>query len=326
MNSTPKPSSERNLALIYRQFGDPPRVLTLENTALLPRDPGMLRVKMQFAPVNASDLIPITGAYRHRVTPPLVAGYEGVGTVTEAPEAFMHLIGKRVLPLRAAGTWQQYVDCDAPLAVPVPDDIDSRLAARAYINPLAALLMLRRWSVRGKRVLITAGGSACALLLAQWAKLAGASAVIAIHRAPVHAARLQALGIAALQQAQRDEIRIAAMQSDVVFDAVGGDSGQLIWQSLPAEAQFVAYGVLSGKPVLVNASRPALHWFHVRHALERIAHQDWQQLFVELWPLLRHADAGEVEIFALERWRDALVNYHQSGRQVKPVLQLDCTS
>ena len=326
MNLTPKPNSKRNAALIYRQFGDPASVLTLESPVLLPCATGMLRVQMQFAPVNASDLIPITGAYRHRVTPPQIAGYEGVGVVIAAPDNFAHLRGKRVLPPRAAGTWQHYVDCDVELAVPVPDDIASTLAARAYINPLAALLLLRQWAPRGKRVLITAGGSSCAQLLAQWAQRWGANEVIVIHRAPEHTARLQRLGMRCLLETQRDEIGDAAQQADAVFDAVGGEIGQLIWQSLPLDAQFVAYGVLSGKPVQVNAARPALHWFHVRHALDGLAPRSWQQLFIELWALLRQSDVGEVEIFAQERWRDAIASYHLSGRGRKPLLKFDPVS
>lgn len=326
MNSTPKPNSESllisNLALAYRQFGDPASVLTLESSALVPCAAGLLRVAMQFAPINASDLIPITGAYRHRVSPPLIAGYEGVGTVVAAPPAFRHLLGQRVLPLRGVGTWQRYVDCDPLSAVPVPPDISTTLAARAYINPLAALLMLKQWSPAGKRVLITAGGSACALLLAQWARQMGASSITAIHRAPQHGARLQQLGIAALAETQRAEIAAAAQQCDRVFDAVGGEIGQLIWQALSVDAEFIAYGVLSGKPVRVNAPRPALHWFHVRHTLEDLAHQDWQRLFSELWPLLRASECGEVEIFPLAHWREAIQCYHQSGRERKPLLQI----
>ncbi|MGK3137817.1 zinc-dependent alcohol dehydrogenase family protein [Pantoea trifolii] len=311
-----------NLALAYRQFGDPASVLTLESSALAPCAAGLLRVAMQFAPINASDLIPITGAYRHRVSPPLIAGYEGVGTVMATPPAFSHLLGQRVLPLRGVGTWQRYVDCDPLIAVPVPPDISTTLAARAYINPLAALLMLKQWSPAGKRVLITAGGSACALLLAQWARQMGASSITAIHRAPQHGARLQQLGIAALAETQRAEIASAAQQCDLVFDAVGGEVGQLIWQALSVDAEFIAYGVLSGKPVRVNAPRPALHWFHVRHTLEDLAHQDWQRLFSELWPLLRASECGEVEIFPLAHWREAIQCYHQSGRERKPLLQI----
>lgn len=40
-----------------------------------------------------------------------------------------------------------------------------RLAARAYINPLTALLVLRRWPVAGQNIVLTAAGSSCASLL-----------------------------------------------------------------------------------------------------------------------------------------------------------------
>lgn len=93
-----------NLALGYCRFGEPETVLQSETAPLGALAPGHLRVRMLFSPVNASDLIPITGAYRHRTPLPAVAGYEGVGIVTDAPASFAHLLGKRVLPLRGQGT------------------------------------------------------------------------------------------------------------------------------------------------------------------------------------------------------------------------------
>jgi NADPH:quinone reductase-like Zn-dependent oxidoreductase len=317
------PKTDRNLALWYRQFGEPVDVLTLESSPLATRPANLLRVQMHYAPINASDLIPITGAYRHRVAPPQVAGYEGVGTVIAAPPSFQHQVGQRVLPLRGGGCWQQYVDIDPQLAIPVPETIPSTLAARAYINPLAALLMLQQWPVSGKNVLITAGGSACALLLAQWAKLQGARRVVLVYRSSAHVEKLDALGLTALQETARDAIKTVSAQTDIVFDAVGGDVGQLIWRTLPEHAHFVAYGVLSGTPVKVNATRPALHWFHVRHTLGDIGAAPWQQLFSEIWPLLRDSECGEVEIFPLSEWRAAIESYHQSGRTRKPLLYLD---
>jgi hypothetical protein len=89
-----------NLALWYRRFGEPESVLQPEAGPPGELMPGNLRVRMLFSPINASDLIPITGAYRHRTPLPAVAGYEGVGIVTQAPASFAHLSGCRVLPLR----------------------------------------------------------------------------------------------------------------------------------------------------------------------------------------------------------------------------------
>ena len=206
----------RNLALWYRRFGEPESVLQAETTPLSPRQPGEIRVRMLFSPVNASDLIPITGAYRHRTPLPAIAGYEGVGIVTETPAAYPAMLGKRVLPLRGQGTWQRYVDCPVAYAVPVPDDIDSLLAARAYINPLAAQMMLDRYPPVGKTVLLTAAGSDCAVLLGQWARQAGAEAVYGIHRSPVHAQRLAEMGIVPIAQDDTAAVNAAAAQAEVV--------------------------------------------------------------------------------------------------------------
>jgi len=93
-------------ALTYRTFGNPLETLNMEAAEVPELSANKLRVSMLCAPVNPSDLIPIHGAYSHRIALPAVAGYEGVGRVMEAPQAYASLIGKRVLPLRGEGTWQ----------------------------------------------------------------------------------------------------------------------------------------------------------------------------------------------------------------------------
>lgn len=148
-----------------------------------------------------------------------MAGYEGVGVVTEGPQ---HLLGKRVLPLRGQGTWQNSVDCPAALAIPVPDEIDSTLAARAYINPLAAQMMLNLYSPQGKRIVLTAAGSDCAALLGQWALKAGANAVYGIHRSPVHAERLRARGIIPVSQQDTAAMSAIAAQKLCTTPRVAG--------------------------------------------------------------------------------------------------------
>ena len=48
-------------ALWYRSFGPPIEVLNLEALEVDFRPPGAVRVRMIAAPINPSDLIPITG-------------------------------------------------------------------------------------------------------------------------------------------------------------------------------------------------------------------------------------------------------------------------
>lgn len=101
-----------NDAIVYDRYGPPAAVLTLKRLPLAPLAGGRVRVRMRFAPVNPSDLIPVTGAYRHRTRLPAVAGYEGLGEVVAAPYGSRLAAGQRVLPLRGGGTWQRFIDLD----------------------------------------------------------------------------------------------------------------------------------------------------------------------------------------------------------------------
>ena len=312
-----------NLALWYRQFGEPADVLQPEHIALAPLKPGEMRVKMRCAPVNASDLIPITGAYRHRTPLPAVAGYEGVGVVMQAPDGFAHLTGKRVLPLRGQGTWQQVVDCPAAFAIPVPDAIDSTLAARAYINPLAAQMMLNRYPPQGKRVLLTAAGSDCAILLGQWARKAGAEAVYGIHRSPVHAERLAAMGIIPVDQQDTAAVREIAARSEVVYDATGGSLAQTILSVMPEAGIFVCYGLLSGQTFRQQRALPRVEWFHIRNSLDALDAEAWQAQFRQIWPRLAASQYSGVTPYPISQWQAALGDYRRAGRVSKPLLMME---
>ena len=313
----------RNLALWYRRFGEPDSVLQPENAPLGALAPGQLRVRMLFSPVNASDLIPITGAYRHRTPLPAVAGYEGVGVVTGAPASFKHLVGKRVLPLRGQGTWQRYVDCPAEYAIPVPDDVDSLLAARGYINPLAAQMMLDRYPPVGKTVLLTAAGSDCAVLLGQWARQAGAEAVYGIHRSPVHAQRLAEMGIVPIAQHDTAAVNAAAVQAEVVYDATGGSLAETILSVMPETGTFVCYGLLSGQTFRQQRPLPRVAWFHIRNYLDALNAEAWQAEFRRIWPKLRASQCSDVTLYPLSEWQRAVGNYREAGRTGKPMLSMD---
>lgn len=312
----------RNLTLWYRRFGEPESVLQPETAPLSPRQPGEIHVRMLFSPVNASDLIPITGAYRHRTALPAIAGYEGVGIVTETPAAYPALLGKRVLPLRGKGTWQRYVDCPAGYVIPVPDDVDSLLAARAYINPLAAQMMLDRYPPAGKTVLLTAAGSDCAVLLGQWARQAGAEAVYGIHRSPVHAQRLAELGIVPIAQQDMAAVNAASARADVVYDATGGSLAETILSVMPESGTFVCYGLLSGQTFRQQRALPRVAWFHIRNYLDALSAEAWQAEFQRIWPKLRASQCSDVTLYPLSEWQRALGNYREAGRTRKPVLSM----
>ncbi|MCI3860444.1 alcohol dehydrogenase catalytic domain-containing protein [Lactococcus garvieae] len=129
-------------SFIYESYGLPHQVLKLKEKCQPHLHPQELLVKMFYAPVNPSDLIPMTGAYAHRISLPATAGYEGVGLVADVGSALSRkLIGQRVLPLEGEGTWQSFVKCPASHAFFVPESLDSISASQLYINPLTAWLL-----------------------------------------------------------------------------------------------------------------------------------------------------------------------------------------
>ncbi len=266
-----------------------------------------LTVKMSYAPVNPSDLIPISGAYSHRIRLPAVAGYEGVGRVIDAPQKYSYLIGKRVLPLRGEGTWQTILGCDAALAVPVPDTISDAVAARAYINPLAALTMLETWPVKGKRVLLSGAGSNCADYLGAWAYKHGAKEVAGIYRSESRVVRLEKLGIKPVSIQDISQISRVARESDVVFDALGGPVAASILQSMASGTTFIAYGLLTGQAIQVNSKPRALYRkFHLRDSLSRMSVDAWQNKFLAIWGLLDQIEMPGYQVFPAQDWRQAV--------------------
>ncbi|QEM84007.2 zinc-dependent alcohol dehydrogenase family protein [Halomonas binhaiensis] len=313
-------ASVENRALVYRAFGEPEKTLRLETFKTGPLQPGLVRVGMSMSPINPSDLIPVTGAYRHRVIPPLVAGYEGLGVVKEAPPTHTRLVGQRVLPLRGPGTWQDHVDCVPDWLISVPDDIPDHLAARAYINPLAALLMLKRWHPAGRSVMVTAAGSTCAGLLAQWALSLGATHVVGIYRSPRHIPDLQKHGIIPVNACHLAEVASWARAVDLVFDAVGGNLATILLGSMPKHAHLISYGLLSGMPFSHPMHGPSVTRFHIRDQFDGLQPSTWQAWFQEIWSLLRGSCLPEVERIPLENWHEALTLFQQSGRRFKPVL------
>lgn len=310
----------KRLSFVYDEFGPPQSTLTLRETKLPALEPGMIRVAMDYAPINPSDLIPVTGAYRQRISLPSVAGYEGIGRVTEAPRELSHMLGRRVMPLRGDGTWQSVVDCPCDCAVEVPDTISDLLGARAYINPLAALTMLRIWDVRGKVVLLTAAGSNCAEYLGRWARKQGARRVFGIYRSGSRVERLVECGIEPISLLDHPAILTASAIADITFDALGGEIASAILGHMQADAMFVAYGLMTGEAVTnERRSGARYHRFHLRDHLPAATGSAMRNAFSEIWSILEETPPLAPAVFAARDWRQALAETEKPGGR-KPVL------
>lgn len=240
--------------LRHHRFGEPAAVLRLEDAPPPAPGPGELLVRLHVRPVNPSDLLTIRGTYTKHTPVPSVPGWEGVGTVLAAgPGTPTDLVGRRVLPLRGAGTWQELATAPAAWAVPVPDAVDDGAAAQLYINPVAVWLMLTE-ELRlppGSVVLVNAAGSACGRIAAGLCRDFGLR-MVAVVRNGIHTDDLLAQGAAAVVDTTREPLRPALERlgagggAAAALDAVGGAAGMLLLDHLAPGGTLLAYGLLSG--------------------------------------------------------------------------------
>ncbi|EGQ27997.1 NADPH:quinone reductase [Sporosarcina newyorkensis 2681] len=284
--------------ITFHEFGSPLDVLKIEHKRIEPPKDHEVFVRMLARPINPSDLIPIRGAYAHRISLPNIPGYEGVGIVEDVGASVsQHLIGKRVLPLRGEGTWQEYVKTAAEWAVPIPDSIDNFTAAQMYINPLTAwivsteVLQLKP----NDTLLVNACGSSIGHIFAQLSKVLGFR-LIAVTRNNVYTEQLLDLGATDVINTAETPLQKMVMEltngcgADTAVDSVGGSSGNELAFCVRPNGKFLTIGLLSGIQVnwadIVKKAKVHANIFHLRHWNKNVSTDTWQETFNHLLTLL----------------------------------------
>ncbi|MDQ0857837.1 zinc-dependent alcohol dehydrogenase family protein [Bacillus sp. V2I10] len=282
----------------FYEFGSPKNVLKVEYKRIEPPKDNEVIVRMLARPINPSDLIPIRGAYSHRISLPNIPGYEGVGIVEEVgPLVSKNLIGKRVLPLRGEGTWQELVKSSAEFAVPIPDSIDDFTASQMYINPITAwvtcteFLKLRRNDV----LLVNACGSSIGHIFAQLSKILGFR-LIAVTRNNKYTDDLLHLGASYVIDTSYVSLYETVMEltngigADAAIDSVGGSSGNDLAFCVHPNGNFLTIGLLSGIQVnwadIVNTAKVNANMFHLRNWNKNVSVNKWQETFSRLIRLI----------------------------------------
>ncbi|WP_327205366.1 zinc-dependent alcohol dehydrogenase family protein [Paenibacillus sp. RU4T] len=298
-------------------------------------EPDEILVEMIARPINPSDLIPIRGAYRHRIPLPCIPGYEGVGSVIAVGSRVQKsMLGKRVLPLRGEGTWQQYVKASSSLSVEVPHFIPDDDASRSYINPLTAWIICKELLERSPDsfLLVNACSSAIGRIFAQLSAVFGYR-LIAVVRSSDSTQELLQLGarhvVDGSESGVYDTVMDITMGRGVAaaIDSVGGGEGYDLARAVRRGGLFVSIGLLSG--LQVDWKRIAMELdvrsklFHLRHWLQGISVEEWQHSFLQIFALLRQKQLvlGNIEArYPLAEIAKAVQAAERSGRQGKLLL------
>ncbi|RWR04917.1 zinc-dependent alcohol dehydrogenase family protein [Siminovitchia fortis] len=284
----------------FYEFGSPEDVLTIEYKSVQPPADHEILVRMLVRPINPSDLIPIRGSYAHRTSLPAIPGYEGVGIVEDVGSLVTkNLIGKRVLPFRGEGTWQEFVKTSAEHAILIPDFIDDFIAAQMYINPITAWVICTE-KLRlgpGDTLLVNACGSSIGHIFAQLSKVLGFR-LIAVTRNDHYTDELLRLGASHVVNTSKDPLYETVMdltngrRASAAIDSVGGQSGTELAYCVNPRGTLLSIGLLSGtqvnweevtKKAMVNAQI-----FHLRHWNQRVSTETWQGTFQRLIELIKN--------------------------------------
>jgi NADPH2:quinone reductase len=162
-------------AVGVKGFGGPEVLTIVEADRPTPASTQVL-VEVSVAGVNYLDVYQRSGIVGS-VTPPYLAGVEGVGVVVEVGSEVADLReGQRVGWLSGGqGSFADYVAVDAAKAVPIPDEVDNEVAAAVLMQGVTAhYLATDTYPIEsGDPVLIHAAAGGVGQLLVQVAKLRG---------------------------------------------------------------------------------------------------------------------------------------------------------
>ncbi|MED4354609.1 zinc-dependent alcohol dehydrogenase family protein [Schinkia azotoformans] len=282
----------------FYEFGSPESVLKVERKNIQPPTNGEVLVRMKVRPINPSDLIPIRGAYSHRISLPNIPGYEGIGIVEDVGASVsQELIGKRVLPLRGEGTWQEFVKTSAEFAVPIPNSIDDYTASQLYINPVTAWIICTEVLklVPNDVLLVNACGSAIGRIFAQLSKVLGFR-LIAVTRNNNYTKDLLQLGASYVINTSETALHDTVMEltyglgATSAIDSIGGIDGTELAFCVRPNGLFLTLGLLSGTPVdwqrISLQAKVNTKLFHLRYWNQQVSVQTWQETFHRLITLI----------------------------------------
>ncbi|MFT4719648.1 MAG: trans-2-enoyl-CoA reductase [Candidatus Azotimanducaceae bacterium] len=321
------------------QIGDPAEVVELKEHSSQPLKSGEVRVRVLAAPINPSNLLQIAGKYGTDAVLPSTPGSEGVGRVLETSAEVKHLaVGQLVLMAGAGGTWRDEMVAPAAGFIPLPElgpigsDVIEQLSM-SVVNPITALLMLTTFVdvKEGQWIVQSASNSAVGGYVIQLAKQRGIKTINVVRREGL-AEELMAKGADVVLIDGPDlaaQIASAANNEPVVLalDAVGGDTYTRLANSLGQGGTLVAYGMLSGKPAMLNTGMTIFkdlrtRGFWLSKWYETAERKDQQAAFGQIIPLIAQGilKADIDSRFTVAEIKQAVTRAGQRGRNGKVLI------
>ncbi len=140
---------------------------------------GEVLVKMDFSPVNPSDLAFLTGGYGIQKPYPVVPGIEGSGKIVASGGGVYtgFLKNKRVACVASHkydGTWAEYMVTEATKCIILKSGVSSDQGSMLFVNPLTALEFVKMARQEGfNHIVMTAAASSLSKMVIYFAQKNG---------------------------------------------------------------------------------------------------------------------------------------------------------
>jgi NADPH2:quinone reductase len=257
-------------AVRIHQFGSED-VLRLEEVPTPTPGAGELLVEIEAASLNRADIGLRRGTYR--VAPedlPIIPGREFAGPIADLGKGVAEFQpGQRVVAYPGKGGYAQHAVTKASWVRPVPDAVDSAIAASLPTAGLTAWFALKEDGKidTGDQVLIQAGSSGVGHVAVQLARHLGAARVFTTAGGEAKCKRLRELGVDeaidyTAKDFSREILRLTGGRGvDVVLEMVGGDIYTKSLEVLAPGGRLVSIGGAAGpipeKPPALEEGRKA---------------------------------------------------------------------
>ena len=261
-------------AIQLTKYGKPEEGLRLVEIAE-PGDPkpGEVLIRVEYAPINDSDLLVASGLYAVQPKLPSVVGNEGAGRVLAVGDGVQNVkVGDRVVIPRGVFSWAEKVLAPAEEVIVLPPEIDPQQAAMLSINPPAAALLLEEFvSLKpGDWIVQNAANSGVGRAVIVFAKQKGLRTINIVRR-PELIDELKEIGadivlLAGPNTAAEANRATGGSLVRLALDGVGGDATGTLLDVVGWDAKIVCYAAPTREPIKVNplglvAKRASIHPF-----------------------------------------------------------------
>jgi len=224
---------------------------------------GEVLVKMEFTPINPSDLSFLQGTYAEKPKYPVIPGIEGSGTVVKVGSGLLPKIrmGKRVSCTSTkgyGGSWAEYMLTSAMHVIPI-GDMDFKQSAMLIVNPLTALSFIDiSKDNKHKAIVNNAAAGALGKMINRLAQKNNIPCINIVHKASQKEMLKNEKAQYVLNTEDRSfltEYQQLAnkLNASLILDPVGGDNSSKLLEFAPSNSVLMLYANLSESPICIDS-------------------------------------------------------------------------